>query len=345
VGGGALTELTHFVKIPEAFSRRYEEMRSANNAISVASMVSLVLLYLMGGCGIGLFFLLRQHWVLWRMPVFWGLFISFLQLLAGFNQWPSCWMEYDTALSTQAFALRQALMIVASSLGMGLVLIISFMAAESLSRRAFPHHIQQWRLWSLPVASSKEVLGRTVAGYLLLGLFFAYDILLYFVTSHWAHWWVPSDILVEPNILAAYFPWLSSIALSAQAGFWEESLFRAVPIACAALLGARFGRRNWWIAGAMMVQALVFGAGHAGYANQPAYARVVELIIPALSFGGIYLAFGLLPAIVLHFAFDVTWFALPLFVSKAPGIWGDRAMVILLALVPLWVVQIGRAHV
>jgi MFS family permease len=88
----------------------------------------------------------------------------------------------------------------------------------------------------------------------------------------------------------------------------------------------------------MILQALIFGGGHAGYANQPAYARVVELIIPSLMFGGIYLVFGLLPAIVLHFAFDVVWFALPLFVSTAPGIWLDRILVILLALLPLWIV-------
>jgi len=64
VGGDKLTELTHFVKVPEAFSRRYEEMRSANNVISIASTIGLVVLYVIGGCGIGLFFLLRQRSIL-----------------------------------------------------------------------------------------------------------------------------------------------------------------------------------------------------------------------------------------------------------------------------------------
>ncbi len=342
VGGEKLTELTHFVKVPEAFSRRYEAMRSSNTAISVASVMGMVVLYVIGGCGIGLFFLLRERRVIWMKPVFWGLSIGLLQVLAGFNEWPLLWMGYDTALSTGNFTLNRVVEIVAGSLGMGCLLAISFMAAESLSRKAFPHHIQLWRLWAKPAAASPAVLGRTVGGYLLLPLFLAYVIAFYFVASRVFHWWTPSDVLLDPNILATYFPWISSIAASAQAGFWEESLFRAVPLACAALLGNRWGRRGWWIAGAMVLQALVFGAGHAGYANQPAYARVVELIVPSLGFGGLYLTFGLLPAVILHYAFDVLMISLPLFISVAPGIWIDRILVILLLLIPFWVVLAAR---
>jgi membrane protease YdiL (CAAX protease family) len=338
VGGDKLTELTHFVKVPEAFSRRYEEMRSANDTIGVAGSVALVVLYLIGGCGVGLFFLLRERWVIWRKPLFWGLFVSFLQLLAGLNQWPLLWMNYDTALSSQGFVLQQIMLMLAQFVLMGILLTVSFMAAESLSRRAFPHHIQQWRLWSSDLAASKPVLGRTIGGYLLVALFFAYEVVLYFFANKSLGWWTPSDTLVNPDVLAGYFPWLSAIAISLQAGFWEESLFRAVPIAGAALIGQKYGYRRAFIIGAMIVQALIFGAGHAGYANQPAYARVVELIIPSFAFGALFIYFGLLPAIILHFAFDVVWFALPLFVSTAPGIWIDRALVIVLTLVPLWVI-------
>jgi hypothetical protein len=92
----------------------------------------------------------------------------------------------------------------------------------------------------------------------------------------------------------------------------------------------------------MILQAVIFGAGHAEYPAQPAYARLVELIIPALCFGGIYLAWGLLPAIVLHFVYDVVWIALPLFASSAPGVWLDQTMVIALTLVPLLIIGYAR---
>ncbi len=342
VGGDKLTALSNFLKIPEAFSRRYEEMRSDNNTIASGALFAVGILYVLGGCIIGLFLLLKQRWVIWRKALYWGLFIAFLQVLAGLNQLPLAWMNFDTALSSQGFLLQQIIQILANFILMSILLTLSFIAAESLSRKAFPHHIQHWRLWSTQVASSPAILGLTVSGYLLVGVFFAYEVILYFFSTNVLGWWTPSSALFQPDLLATYFPWLSSIANSAQAGFWEECLFRAVPIAGAALIGQKYGRRRVWIAAAFILQALVFGAGHANYPAQPAFARMVELIIPSLAFGALYLYFGLLPAIVLHFAFDVVWFALPLFVSSAPGLWLDQMLVVVLALIPLWVIIRAR---
>lgn len=338
VSGDRLTDVTHFIKVPEAFTRRFQQMRSANTAITFGSSIAALLLYVVGGMAIGLFFLLRQRWVVWRQPVAWGVFVAALQVLAALNQWPLVWMEYDTALSTASFVAQRLAMLVASFVGLAVLLSLSFMAAESLTRRAFPQQPQLWRLWSRHVASSRGILGRTLAGYLLVGVFFAYEVALYFLSTRLLGWWTPSDLLFHPDVLATYLPWLTAIAVSFQAGFWEECLFRAVPLAGAALIGERLGHRRAWLVAAFIVQAIVFGAGHAAYATQPAYARLVELIIPSIAFGLLYLKLGLLPSVILHFVFDVSWFALPLFVSSAPGVWVDRTMVVVLTLVPVWVV-------
>ena len=166
--------------------------------------------------------------------------------------------------------------------------------------------------------------------------------LLYWITVGYLGWWSPSDALVNPDLLATVVPWFSPLALSLQAGFWEECLFRAVPLAGAALVGDRFGRRRTWIAGAFVLQILIFGAGHAAYPTQPSYARVVELIVPSTIFGLLYLRFGLLPAIVMHFAFDAVLFGIPLFVSSAPGAWVDQGIFGLIFLTPLWVALRAR---
>jgi hypothetical protein len=342
VAGDRFTGLTHFIKIPEAFSRRYAEMRSINDGIAGGAGFAVVIIYLAGGCVFGLFYLMRKRWVIWKPAVKWAVFIAGLQALTFLNQWPLLWMGYDTAISRTTFAFQQIAIAVGQMIAMGAVLALSFMAAESLGRRAFPQHIQLWRTWSGKVASTKSLLGQTIAGYLLIGIFFAYEVWLYFFASNTLGWWTPSSALTDPDVLANFFPWLTSIAISLQAGFWEECLFRAVPIAGAALLGRKFGKTWLWITAAMILQAVIFGGGHANYPAQPAYARLVELIIPALGFGGIYLLFGLVPAIVFHFAFDVVWFAMPLFAADTPGIWIDRGMVIVLTLVPLWVVLRAR---
>jgi hypothetical protein len=343
VAGDKLTGLTYFIKIPDAFTRRYDQMRSANTAIGVGGALALLVVYGVGGIAVGLFFLTRERWVLWRQPVMWGAIVALAQTAAAINEWPLAWMQYDTALSTRAFVAQQVSAALAGLAGNAVLFSLSFMAAESLTRRAFPHHPQFWRLWSRDAATSRAVLGRTLAGYLLVPLFVAYEVGLYLFATKYLGWWTPSEALFTPDVLAAYMPWFSAIAKSFQAGFWEESLFRAVPIAGAALIGDRFGNRRLWIIAAFIVQAAIFGAGHAPYPTQPAYARPVELVLPSVGFGLLYLLFGLLPGIILHFTFDAFWFAMPFFASSAAGIRVQQVMVVAAMFVPLLVVLGRRA--
>ncbi len=344
VSGDRVTEVTHFIKIPEAFTRRYEKMRSANELIGIGSVVGMALLYVLGGIGVGLFFMMRRRWILWRTAAVWGLVVGGMQTLASINEFPLLWMRYDTALPTSTFLAQQIVGLVAGFVGFSAFFALSFMAAETLTRRAFGQHPQLWQVWSKDEGASIQILGRTVGGYLLVPAFFAYDVLLYVVMTKNFHWWSPAEALLHPDVLATYAPWLSAIANSFQAGFWEESMFRAIPIAGAALIGDRLGRRRLFIVLAFVVEAVIFGSGHAPYPNQPAYARPVELIIPSIGFGLLYLYFGLLPGIILHFTFDVTWFALPVFFAHAPGVRFQQLMIVAWTLVPLWVVFWRRSR-
>jgi hypothetical protein len=345
VSGDRLTEVTHFVKIPEAFTRRYESMRSANQAIGIGSVIGMALIYVLGGIGVGLFFMLRKRWVLWKTAAVWGTLVGLMQALAGINELPLIWMTYDTAVPRSTFIAQQIAVGVAGFLGFSVFFAVSFMAAETLTRRAFGHHPQFWRVWAKEPGASVQILGRTMSAYLLVSLFFAYDVLLYLVATKLLGWWSPSEALLHPDVLATYAPWLSAIANSFQAGFWEEALFRAVPIAGAALIGDRLGHRRLFLVLGFIVQALIFGAGHAPYPNQPSFARPVELIVPSIGFGLLYLYFGLLPGIILHFAFDVVWFALPIFLAHAPGLWLQKLMVVVMTVIPVWVVLWRRVQV
>lgn len=338
VSGDRLTSLAHFVKIPEAFSRRFEQMRSANNAIAGGASVVMLLVFLLGGGGVGAWYLMRQRAVLWRQPLVWAGIIGGLQLAAALNAWPLEWLRYDTALSSGEFTTQRLLAAITGALLTTFVLFVSFLVAEGLSRRAFPHHPQLWKLWSRDAGPTVQALGRTLGGYLLASIAVVYVSVFYYFAFRKLGWWMPSEALVNPDSIAHLWPWLSPLARASHAGFWEEALFRAVPLAGAALLGSRFGGRRWWIAGAFVLQAIVFSAAHANYPGMPAYSRLVELLIPSAIFGAVFLRFGLYPAALLHFAYDVALMALPLFAASADGIWVDRSLVILLSLAPLWIV-------
>ncbi len=78
---------------------------------------------------------------------------------------PTAWFDFDTAQSATTFWLRQVGAVAAVAFGGGLAYALVFMAAESLTRRAFPHQPQLWRVWSREGGASRAVLGRTLGGY------------------------------------------------------------------------------------------------------------------------------------------------------------------------------------
>lgn len=339
VSGDKLSEARFFVKIPDEFGRRYEEMRSANDTLSTIASAIIILIYGLIGVGLGMFVIIRRRMLIWQKPAIWGLSIAFASVfLLTLNSLQLSWFSYDTSASQGNFLLREILGGLMSALGLGSIFAISAMAAEGLGRMAFPRHIQFWKIWSNSAGASRQVLGQTIAGYLFAVVILALDVWFYLATKTHFGWWSPADNLSDPNILANQLPWLDSIAISLQAGFWEEALFRAVPLAGVFLLTKKSRFRNFWIVAVLLLQTLVFGAGHANYANQPSYARVVEMVIPFTIMGIIYIFYGLLPAIIAHYTVDVFWISLPLWVSSAPGIWADRVMVVLFLFVPLWII-------
>jgi hypothetical protein len=342
VAGDRLSEVTHFVHVPEAFSRRYQEMRAANETVALLANLFFIVVFFIGGCGIGTFMLLRRGWLIWRTPLIWAAGIALLLALATLNGLPLQWMGFDTATSEASFIAMQVGTAAAILLFGTPLLALIFMAAESMTRRAFPRQLQQWRLWSAGVANTDPVLGRTLGGYLWVPVNLAFVVAFYYLGSRYLGWWTPSEALVDPDVVATRFPWLTAVALSAMSGFWEESLFRAVPLAGAALIAQRYGRPALWIGGALVLQAVVFAAAHADYPQQPAYARVVELVVPAMAWGFVYLRWGLLPVALTHFAFNLSLFSLPLLTASAPGLWLSKVMVVAAGLTPLGIVLLAR---
>src|ERR1700682_5215845 len=168
VGGGRLSEVSHFVYVPEAFKLRFQEMRSDNETIAKVASLAAAALYGIGGCIVGNLWLLRRRALLWKRGIVAGAIVAGINALALLASAPQAWFSYDTAQPVWVFWGAQVglslLLFLVGSLGLALV----FMAAEGLSRLAFPDHPQLWRVWSRDAAPTPAILGRTVGGYLFV---------------------------------------------------------------------------------------------------------------------------------------------------------------------------------
>src|SRR5206468_8580710 len=76
VTGDEFTGLLHFVHVPEAFERRFAQMRAANNAIARVASLAAGLIYGIGGCVLGVLWLLRQRALIWRQALVAGVILA-----------------------------------------------------------------------------------------------------------------------------------------------------------------------------------------------------------------------------------------------------------------------------
>ena len=73
------------------------------------------------------------------------------------------WMEYNI-ITESSFILEMIVQLVLLFVLQSSLYTLSFIVAESLTRKAFPNQLQFWKLWSKDVAPSVNVLGQTLAG-------------------------------------------------------------------------------------------------------------------------------------------------------------------------------------
>ncbi len=342
VSGNLVTEVTPFIFVPEGFKRRYQEMRSSNSTISTLGSLGFFLLYLFAGCCLSGFLFFRKRLVIVKPAVYWAVFIGFLCSIAILNYLPLSWMYYDTATSTFSF-LTQNILSILSTFGMTtFFLTLVFSVALTWDRLGFSNHIQFWKLWAPTVGASREALGMTALGYAYAIIFVGLATGIYMFFTDILGWWSPADTLTNPDILACYVPFLGAFGTALQAGFMEEALFRAVPIAAAVIAGRYFKREKFGLILGFIVQAVIFSACHANYPQLPGYFRLLELLIPSILFGLLYLFWGLLPGILSHFLYDLFLMELPVFAAHGTLATINKLCVIVIALVPLFVVLYRR---
>ena len=306
IAGDTPSKIRPFVVIPESFGRRYGEMRSANDFLALLAGLGILTIAIAG-----IVFLsksARDRLVRWRPAMVVGGVVGTLAFAAGLNEMPASWYSYDTATSPVAFQAMIALGAIAAGAMTTLLIGFTLAAAESATRQAFPHQLDWWKLWRF--RGTTEVASRVAGGYAAACIAFAYVALFYLVTRKLLGWWVPSELLDDPNQIASPMPWISGIAASLHAGVWEEALFRALPLSMFSLWVGQRPRRRWWMTGGVIITAIVFGFAHSNYASWPPYSRGVEIFLDACFWAVLFLNFGLIVTVIAHFVYDLVLFGL-----------------------------------
>lgn len=336
VSGNTVTQISPFVFIPESFVRRYEEMRAENITLCTLAVSLFRLLYLFGGIVLLGGVLLYRRQLTYAHALWVAIVLGILTMLELLSEWPFLFISYNTALSQQSFLLTYALNILQSGFLTFLTMFIFAAVAHALDKWIFPQHESMWNFFSWRGAARRKMVWYVFGAYLGAAIKLAYVTGAYlFLTGPYVGWWSPASTLVDPNVLAQLFPWVAPMLYSFKAGFSEELLFRVIPLAGAVIIGRFFKQEKLFIVLGIFVQALIFTAAHASYVTYPAYFRVVEIFLSAVAYGILYLRCGLIPAIIMHWIYDLVLMSLPIMVSSAPGMMVQKLIVIFCALFPL----------
>lgn len=341
VAGDKLVGIDTLTHIPEAFDQRFDEMRAVNNQISQVANYLMVGLLVLGGLVGGGVWLHRRHQLRWKPALLLAAIVATGLASGVISNLPMSWMNYATTVSANNFLLQQVAGAVMVLVGYTLAFALIYCVGEGLSRMAFSNHPRLFDFFRAPVAASPEAMGRVLGAYGWAGFFLLYAMVFQLISRHFG-WWSPTDTATDPNVLASLRPALGPIFQALQAGTWEECLFRAVPLALAAIIGKHFGIRTPLILATLVLQALIFGGAHANYANLPGYSRLVELFIPSIAFGLVYLRFGLVVGMLTHFLYDLVLMSLPIFLSNDSSLLIDKVLVVLAGIAPLLIVMWAR---
>jgi len=333
VAGDRASRLLPYVNLPETWSGEYGRMRDANESIALVGLtwgtvgglvIPLLLLATLG----------RRHGIRWRRPFLAAAALATFTILPALNSFPLLGRQYDTALPWLVTIATFFGGVFAAWMGSVLQYALIFTGVDVLLRRAFPEHVDIWKVLDPRVASSGAVTWMYVCGLAAIGPLLLYVLSFYMAATGWFGWWYPAGFSASPDVMATAIPALTPLGTAMRAGISEEWLYRALPIGLAALAGRRFGRRWMWISVAVVASAFVFGAAHATYPQMPAYARMIELAIAWTVLGFVFARWGLLPVMVLHVYFDLFLMASPLFDADAPGVGPQRAIVVLAFAIP-----------
>lgn len=304
IDGNAVTSFSRRLKVPEEWTRSYQELRSKNNAAGNVDTIFLIVTVV----GLVATFVVRLRRGDMRLRFLLTIGIVSVVLVWGvsLNSWPATLASYNTTTSYPAFVAQFILGSLLQSLGTAMFLVVVCGAGEVLYRERLPQHLAIPKLWNRGALSSRRVFRALVLGYTLVAAFIAYQVVFYIVAGKFGAW-APADVPYD-DMLNTALPWAAVLFAGFFPAFSEEFMSRAFSIP----FFQRFVHSRF---AAYVIAGFIWGFGHATYPNQPFYIRGLEVGLAGVILGFLMDRFGLLALLVWHYTIDAVYTALLLMQS------------------------------
>ena len=312
------------LKVPDAWERSYERLRSTNDTLElVFTVLYIVLLVVAVWFGIKL---TLQGQTRWRGAILLGLLVAALLFLQGLNEWPLWSSSYDTRVSYGTFLagkLGSALLFAVLS---ALTITLVLPAAEPLYRSFSPERLRLSKTLTLGGLRSKEFFSASVVGLALAAVHIGY-VVGFYVVANGLGAWAPQEVSYQESV-NTLFPWISGAAIGLLAATNEEFTFRlfAIPFF------SKFTKSRWL---AVIVPAFLWSFLHSNYPQEPAYTRGIEIGLIGIVAGIVMLRWGILATLIWHYTVDASLVGLFLLRSNSLYFKVSGAVVAAAAFAPL----------
>jgi membrane protease YdiL (CAAX protease family) len=324
LAGDRVSGYNEFLKVPEAWTRDYDHLRSSNNTLELIALIPYA--FLIGGCLYVIILLGRRDLLDWRFGLALGAFITLLFFIMTMNQWPLDRAGYDTNTPYSSFFLSQAGAAALTAIGSALLVVLAIVPGEPLYRVLQPNKLRLNVGFSLPGIRTKEFFKANVIGICLAGAHIGY-ITVFYIISKKLGAWAPQDIKYE-NMVSTYVPWVYPLTIGIYAATSEEFLFRlfAIPF----LLRTTKSRFM-----AVVLPAFFWGFLHSNYPQEPSYIRGLEVGLIGIVAGLVMLRWGIWATLIWHYTVDAFLISTSLMRTQGTYLRLSGAIVGGAALIPL----------
>jgi membrane protease YdiL (CAAX protease family) len=324
LAGERVGQYAEFLKVPEAWQRSYERLRSTNNFIEYIALIPYA--FFLGGCLYVILSLGRSGLLEWRAGLVLGAFLTALYFIMTMNQWPLDRAGYDTNTPYSGFFLSQLGQAALLSIASALLVVLAIVPGEPLYRVSEPDRIRLAAGLQFAGIRTKEFFTANVIGICLAAAHIGYITVFYIVSGKLGAW-APQD-LNYTDVVSTWLPWVYPLTIGIYAATSEEFLFRlfAIPF----LL--RTTRSKFL---AVVLPAFAWGFLHSNYPQEPAYIRGLEVGLIGIVAGVVMLRWGIWATLTWHYTVDAFLISTSLLRSEGVYLRVSGAIVGGAALIPL----------